>query len=242
MSYVYRIKCRIKEDGLKSTLIYIGYVCCYTIGNLIKDTYLDLKYSNRLLHGNQKTLYRHMGANDTYHTGYTALSLIFKKVAIRPDDVLVDVGCGKGRVINYWLSQKYINPIWGLELDPQIAKQTEMQFNRYNNVKVIPGDAIENLPDQGTVFYFYNPFSLQKVIQFEEKISSAISGKPVTIIYYNPKSIEAFQKEPWKITWIDFERDLNVKRWGRIHKYHDLAVIASKTQGTTNYPRFYPQT
>jgi tape measure domain-containing protein len=50
-------------------------------------------------------------------------------------------------------------------------------------------------------------------------------GRPVKIIYYNPKSIHVFCNSNWRIRYINFEQDLGLRRWGRINKYHDLAII-----------------
>jgi ubiquinone/menaquinone biosynthesis C-methylase UbiE len=169
-----------------------------------------------------------LGANDVYHTKYTVLPKIFRLVKISKADVLVDVGCGKGRVISYWLSRHYRNKMIGLELDEQVAAKTRKQLSRWKNVTIISGNAIQNLPNDGTIFYFYNPFSKEIVEQFENKIAEMNKNKPITIIYYNPKSIDVFRNSNWKIRYINFEKDLGIKRWGRINKYHDLAIIKSK--------------
>jgi len=187
-----------------------------------------MRYSGKLLNGNIKTSYKHLGANDVYHTKYSVLPIIFKMVPISKNDVLVDVGCGKGRVINYWLSRKLSNKIIGLELDKDVAKKTASHLSRWNNVTIINGNAIKNIPKDGTIFYFYNPFSEEMVNLFEETLSVLYKNKPIKIVYYNPKSIKAFQNNKWEVKYINFEKDLGYKRWGRINKFHDLAIIKNK--------------
>lgn len=228
MSYLYRLKRRIMAEGLKKTLQYIMCVCGFTIREFTLDIVLDMRYSRRLLKGNLKTSYQHLGANDVYHTQYSALPLIFRYVPINRRDVLVDVGCGKGRVINYWLCRGLKNKIIGLELDPRVAYQTAMQFAKRRNVTIITGDAIANLPSDGSIFYFYNPFSEAKVMEFEQRLYELFPHKPITIIYYRPKSLHVFQNGRWRIRFINFEKNLNKRRWGRINKYHDLAIIKNK--------------
>jgi hypothetical protein len=169
-----------------------------------------------------------MGANDVYHTKYSVLPIIFKLVPIKDMDVLVDVGCGKGRIINFWLSKKLKNKIIGLELDKRVAHQTSLQFTKKKNVTIIQGNAVDNIPEDGTLFYFYNPFSEEVVEKFEEKLSQMFQKKPIKIIYYNPKSIKAFYNGKWKVKYINFEKDLGCLRWGRINKFHDLAIIKNK--------------
>lgn len=227
MGYYYRIKCRIKEEGIACTIKYIFLVSFHCLIGFMRDNIMDLKYSRRLLHGNQKSPYKHMGANDTYHTDYSVMPLIFRQLTIKASDVLVDVGCGKGRVINFWLGKKLHNKIYGLEIDPVIARNVASQYTDRKNVTIISGDAIQNLPQEGTIFYFYNPFSELKVREFEEKLRSFPTSN-IKIIYYNPKSIQVFDNDCWHIHHINFERDLGVKRWGRLNKYHDLCIIRKK--------------
>jgi SAM-dependent methyltransferase len=178
-----------------------------------------------MLHGNKASEFKHLGANDVYHTDYTAMPLIFQHIEIQPQDVLVDVGCGKGRVINYWLSRNYQNQIFGLELDPEIAAATARQFYRRSNVRILAGDAIGNLPPGGTVFYFYNPFRADKVREFEKTLRNTTGDHKVTILYYNPKNLHIFDNPIWSVRKINFEQDLGIQRWGRLNKFHDLAVI-----------------
>ena len=171
MNYLHRIKTRINEEGCLKTFKYGALVGADSIKTYLNDSYLDLRYSGRPLHGNKTSQFKHLGANDVYHTDYAVMPLIFHHVPVRPTDVLVDVGCGKGRVINYWLQQHYSNQIIGLELDSAIAATTTRQFSSRPNVKIIAGDAIANLPSEGTIFYFYNPFNEERVRLFEQKLT-----------------------------------------------------------------------
>lgn len=227
MSIVKRLARRIRDEGLVKTLKYVSLVSYDTAKECVLGTLLDLKYSRRLLWGNQKTAYKYLGANDVWHTDYSAMPLIFDQIEVLPRDVLVDVGCGKGRVINYWLSQGYTNKMYGLELDPHVALDTALQFADRSNVIILPGDAVLNLPEEGTIFYFYNPFEPEKVASFEKRISEIACNHCVAIVYYNPKSIHVFENDNWSIRFIDFEEDLGIERWGRLNKFHDLAIIHS---------------
>jgi SAM-dependent methyltransferase len=225
MKLIFRLRKRIQYDGILNTLKYIIYASFYCLRELLCNILIDLVCSHRLLNGNIKTSYQWLGSNDIYHSKYSALPIIFRFIRIKRSDVLVDVGCGKGRVINYWIFRGYKNKIIGLELDKKIAIQTAKQFSRLKNITIVPGNALLNIPPDATVFYFYNPFSKEMVIQFEAILSKMFLNKPIKIIYYNPKSIDAFNNGKWIISYINFEKDLGYRRWGRINKYHDLAII-----------------
>lgn len=236
MGLLNRINSRRREEGYLKTLQYGVFVGVDMIKTYALDSYLDLRYSGRMLHGNKVSNFKHIGANDVYHTDYSVMPLIFSNLCIDPEDVLVDVGCGQGRVINYWLSKNYQNQIIGLEIDPDIAKNAESQFANRFNVKIIQGDAVENLPPEGTVFYFYNPFDEQKVVEFEQKVREITRENQIKVIYYNPKSISVFDKQRWNVRKIDFDKNFGVKRWGRLNKYHELAIITKSGSGCSEIP------
>lgn len=228
MTILRRLRERAKQDGVIKTVQYLGCAAYDSARCLARDSLLDLTYSGGLL-DNRKSRFKHLGANDVYHSDYDALRLIFDYCCpVNSDDILVDVGCGKGRVINYWLSRGLRNPMIGLELDPAIAALTAKQFAMWPNVNISAGDALSNLPSAGTLFYFYNPFTKEKVYEFEARLREFPTDKAVQVVYYNPKSVDAFSSQSWNIDYLNFEQDLGVKRWGRINKFHDLAILSRK--------------
>ncbi len=231
MNLLYRLSIRLREEGIWRTIKYIIKAWFYSFREFIYDTYMDLRYSGKLLHGNLKTSYKHLGAHDVFHTKYSVLLIIFKMVPIKKDDVLVDVGCGKGRVINYWLSRKLKNRIVGLELDKVVAKHTASHLSKWKNVSIIQGDAIQNLPKDGTIFYIYNSFDKEIFEVLEKTMTTLFNNKPITIVYYNPQSIDVFRNGNWHIRYYNLEKDLGYKKWGRINKYHDLAILKNKVNG-----------
>ncbi len=124
---------------------------------------------------------------------------------IKPSDILVDIGCGKGRVINWWLQHGYRKRIVGIELDDQIAAETCKRLNRHKNVTTIAGDAIQNIPADGTLSYLYNPFTTRTISAFKNRLMG-ISDKPdnIMILYYNCKHVDVFQNDPaWTVEIID---------------------------------------
>lgn len=93
----------LKASATRSRKGRIAYQI-YRLGVRIWNVYYDLPFGAPLW-GNGKTRFADLDAEETANTPYTALKLIFKNEIIGPDDVLVDLGCGKGRVINWWLGQ-----------------------------------------------------------------------------------------------------------------------------------------
>lgn len=164
----------------------------------LRNLFIDLRFGGRFLGGSKKTPFSHLGAYNTVNSDYALLSKIFSN-RIQKDDVLVDVGCGKGRVLNYWLSLGLKNKIYGLELDSDVALATKTRLKRYKNVSVIEGDAIDNLPEDSTVLYLFNPFSETIMERFINRIETMFDKREIRIIYYYPKHIHLFRKPSWEL-------------------------------------------
>ncbi len=157
---------------------------------------------------------------DCGNSDYHALSRIFEN-RIRDSDVLVDVGCGRGRVINWWLTHYPGNDVIGIEVDENIARQTEKRLDKHPNVKIVSGDAIENIPKNGTIFYFYNPFEVAEVEAFKDRLASLFdSSHRILLLYYNCKHLSVFERDPgWRFERVDLGGPKSAP-------FSDLAVIS----------------
>jgi SAM-dependent methyltransferase len=172
----------------------------------IHHAVLDLRYGGKILRGSKKSPFSHLGAYPTANSDYLALSKLFQKVKIKDTDVIVDIGCGKGRVFNYLLSLKIRNKMIGVELDQQIAEETKNRLKKYKNIKIIHGDILENIPYDATIFYMFNPFDENIMYNFKKQIEEIFKGRKITIIYYNPKHISLFYNDlQWHVEIFDAE-------------------------------------
>jgi SAM-dependent methyltransferase len=164
----------------------------------VYEAAVDLRYGG-WCGGREPNPFAAQGAVQVQSTHYDTLSRIFRESGIRvsPEDVLVDVGCGKGRVINWWLSQGWRNPMVGLELLEAVAERTRARLARFPNVRVIAGDAVENLPAEGTLFYLYNPFGAERVGAMAARLAEgARTPERVRVLYLNPRYLDAFTADP----------------------------------------------
>ena len=177
---------------------YLEYLQAY--GRSFYDFFLDLRYGG-YFGGKIKTRYAHLGARETSSSNYSVLSCIFEKYKINDSDVLVDVGCGKGRVINWWLKRGYENRMIGIEVDETIAAGTSRRFRRYKNVEIICGNALENIPADGTIFYFYNSFDRSTTEEFKDRMKRIFgTSGGMTIFYVCCEHLDAFSGDPsWTI-------------------------------------------
>lgn len=147
------------------------------------------------------------GASRVQSTDYAALAKLHRRNGIRihPDDVLVDVGCGRGRVINWWLGQGLRNRMIGLELVPGIARETAHRLRRHPNVEVRAGDAVEIVPREATFLYLYNPFDARVMRRFAEVLlARADRPQALRIVYFNCRHLDVFADDPrWCVRPLD---------------------------------------
>ncbi len=134
---------------------------------------------------------------DQSNSDYRELRSLFVGRLVK-GDVLVDVGCGAGRVINQWLRMGFDGPIFGLEVDTQRAEATRRRLRRRCNVSILTGDAVANLPSDGTVFFLFNPFDELTMRRFSKRILEIADevGNEITIIYLNCKHLSPFRSDP----------------------------------------------
>jgi hypothetical protein len=167
------------------------------------DLVVDLRYGGSCA-GCEPNPFAERGAVQIQSTHYAVLSDLFRKNRIEIDesDVLVDVGCGKGRVLNYWLACGLKNRMIGLELVGRIARKTQARLARFPNVTIVAGDAVANVPPEGTLFYLYNPFGEETMREFADALLKTVrSPERLRIVYLNSRRAGVFTSDPrWHVT------------------------------------------
>jgi precorrin-6B methylase 2 len=160
-------------------------------------------------------------------TGTLGLHRLMKKLKIRKDDAIVDIGCGKGSAMRVIRKQAFAR-ISGIENAEKIANIAKSNFDKLkaDNCEVFNQDAAD-FSDYGdyNFFYLFNPFSqglMEKVIL---KIEDAIKDKKqeVIIIYLNPKCDAAILKSG-KFTKIQESRI----EWSKVYLYSNFPAEKSR--------------
>ena len=138
------------------------------------------------------------GAHATGPTDYRLMPQFFDG-RIGADDVLVDVGCGTGRVLNWWLGQGYRNRIYGIEMMEHVALRTAERLAGYSTVKIVCGDAVTHLPEDGTLFFLANPFDDRFMRPLADRLLDIGVHHPLKIIYFAPTFLDVFAADQWVI-------------------------------------------
>jgi hypothetical protein len=174
----------------------------------VRNIALDWKYGG-YCGGRIFSRFPGTGAHTTVSTDYYELEQVFgpQGIAVRPDDVLVDVGCGKGRILNYWLHSGLKNKLYGLELDPEFAGRTASRLANFTNVTILTGNAIETLPDDVTLLFLYNPFERDVLERLMARIREKYAHRlhTIRVVYYACMYLEAFLDDPdWTVEMLDY--------------------------------------
>lgn len=144
---------------------------------------------------------------DTFHkhryepTPYSVLDTLFASYSPRKNDRFVDYGCGLGR-LNFYLENKYSLYSTGVELSKEYYERALQNKESYNgkkdNIHFVHCAAEDYVVSPlDTVFYFFNPFSVnifRRVIQ-QILLSWQEHPRTLTLILYYPEDDSIFYLE-----------------------------------------------
>lgn len=109
---------------------------------------------------------------------------------VAPDDVLLDIGCGLGRVL--LVASRYpFRRIIGVELASELAETARQNLRRAraDHVEVVVADATAwPVPDDVTIVFMNNPFTGQTFSRVLDQILASIDRRrrTVRLLYRNP--------------------------------------------------------
>lgn len=184
----------------------------------IYDYYLDRKICGKSLVKYVPSLYRETkGATGSQSTHYNILDEIFEGYNFKEKDSLLDVGCGKGRVIAYLLNKKFPGKLYGVELNKDVAEYANSWITNYPNVKIINCDAFNLDFNQFTHIYMFRPFHKEVCIKFINKLENELT-KPIHLFFLSDQEIGSFlnNRPGWKMfkrKWITKKNGLYIAQW-----------------------------
>lgn len=124
-------------------------------------------------------------------TPYSVLERLANSGLIRKRDVVLDYGCGKGRVDFFLSYQTKVNTI-GIEYDERIYQSAlENQKTAVSRAKtefVLARAEEYEVPSEVNRYYFFNPFSVELLRKVMARIIESYYEKPreVFLFFYYP--------------------------------------------------------
>lgn len=136
---------------------------------------------------------------DTYYchryepTPYAVLDELFSVFTPAPEDVLVDYGCGLGR-LNFYVEKLYSLCSTGVEFSSAYYTRALENLQSYNgkkdHIRFVHCRAEDYIvsPNE-TIFYFFNPFSIEIFRSVVNRILHSWQETPrnITLILYYPE-------------------------------------------------------
>jgi len=126
---------------------------------------------------------------------------LFEKL---PDDlknnVFIDYGCGKGRAL-FCAEYNGFNKLVGVELDKELVAEAKENLRSYSKKRpessfdLVCINALDyKIPNEASVFYFFNPFSESILKKVTEAIleSYKTNKRKILVIYLNPQHKNVF--------------------------------------------------
>ena len=155
--------------------------------------------------------------------GYVIMRKILHYLRPGRADVIMDLGCGKGRCICFFAAERRVKRVIGIELHRGLyeaaVKNTNNLKGKMSKINIYHADVVNFTEiDEVTIFVMHNPFgekTLTNVIKNIEK-SLKVNPRTINIVYYpTPNCAWLFDETPW----LFFKKRLIVKTQSPIYIY-----------------------
>jgi predicted RNA methylase len=164
----------------------------------------------------------------------TSLRRILPRKEVTDQDVFLDLGSGKGRVVLQAALHYPFSRVYGVELSEELHRIAErnLEHNRERlagrDVVLVCADALEyKIPDEVTVVFLYNPFGGEVFETVVDALLESVDRCPrrLRIVYGNPRE-EAALLRTGRIRRTRARRGWRPNReWSRSNSYHLYEVV-----------------
>jgi cyclopropane fatty-acyl-phospholipid synthase-like methyltransferase len=137
-------------------------------------------------------------------TPYRKLERIFASIPMAQNDIFIDLGCGKGRVL-LLVSTKKIEKAIGVELHSGLVNAAEENLKNlkvpHEPVEIIQIDCAQYKFSNETIIFMYNPFGSGTTVEVMNNIKNSLVENPrnVRIIYKNALHRDIFDSQDWLV-------------------------------------------
>jgi len=134
-------------------------------------------------------------SSDAYEVAsapYLVIMEIFRRLHLQDKDILIDVGCGTGRVV-CMASRQRIDGAFGVELLEEPAKLAKrnlltMRGKKARKFDIYTGNILNYDNQEANIYFLFNPFGKKTLSEFLKKIiNNRDFSRSIRIVYYNPK-------------------------------------------------------
>ena len=145
-------------------------------------------------------------------TAYGNIRRILRALDIRPGgrQVMVDVGCGKGRVL-VMAARLPFTRLVGVERSPELGEQARRNAAKARDhgarapIQIVTADAAAYVvPDDATIVYFASPFSGHVLDSVLAQVSASLARAPraLRIVSHGYDAANAFERQIRQREWL----------------------------------------
>jgi hypothetical protein len=133
---------------------------------------------------------------------YKLMRRYIRRIKVGPEDVVFDIGSGKGRALCVF-GRMPVRACIGIECDLRLCATAQENVRRLRGrrapIEIRCQDAAEADYDEGTIFWLNNPFGAKTLIAVLRRIHQSIVHRPraIKLIYIHPKHLETVRSFPW---------------------------------------------
>ena len=161
-----------------------------------------MRYGGKLLDAEKESKYFSKGCYHTQSVEYEELKFVFDDYIIGERDIILDVGCGRGRIFNFLLHKGLKNEMIGVEIDDEISNFTKKRLKKYKNIKIVNSDIFEYERKDITIYFLFCPFD---AILTEKFFNYLEEYDKIKVIYYHPQFLNSINlSKGWKISYKKF--------------------------------------
>lgn len=167
----------------------------------IRAWFEDMRLGGSSLERLIPTKYAETGAHSTQSTDYRLLDHIFETYPLKKKDVIVDIGCGEGRILTYLYLRGFKNTkLVGIELDPEITEIAKKRTVKCKNIDVLCANVLDcsEIISEATVLCMSNPFGNEVVELFLDMFEKHCKHNVIIYYLYDFKSREILDK---RVNW-----------------------------------------
>lgn len=143
---------------------------------------------------------------------YGRLEKMIVYLKLTPDDIFVDLGCGKGRAV-FFVALRRLKKVIGVELDQSLIDIAKKNLNnlkiKRTPIELIRADAVNFDIKEESIFFMFNPFgqlTVEKVLN-NIKESLIVNPRRVRIVYYAPAHRHLLDSRDWLVPEGRIEND-----------------------------------
>jgi SAM-dependent methyltransferase len=155
---------------------------------------------------------------------YRSLCVIARHLPTSRGDHLLDLGCGKGRVLCFFALRR-LDKCSGIEISAGLADEARINAQRLRGdhapIEITQGDAVDSDIGNASIIYMFNPFSGEVMAPVLRRIETSLRARPrgLRICYANPAQAALLESCAWltctdafAVTWSGW-RSCPVKIW-----------------------------